>query len=219
MEITTSENEKQPSATLPLLIRIDRLETAMRHLEMKQISSSSSGSSSAATTTFSPSSGLTSEHQHQLPLGLDLDMALKESSFKASLLERIKTLENRLFQLRLRVESDKMEARSRRVQLSSACSFPIFMMNQSSTAYKKLVTPNASLITNNNVESQRTLQAKEEDVITSCKENEENSKQQKQKKKKKKSKFENGDHEKRGKRMSEAEREKINWAHFRILGC
>lgn len=168
---------------------------------MKQSSSSSGCSSSGANNTFSPTSGLTSEHHHhQLPLGLDLE----EVTFKGSLLERIKTLENRLFQvstyimdnrslelphivknwiimlsdrmevtckglefgyivitfcqLRLRVESDKREARARRDQLSSSlCSFPIFTMsNQGRGAYKKHVdAPNASIIIDN-TESQVT---------------------------------------------------------------
>uniref|UniRef100_A0A7N0UVM4 Uncharacterized protein n=1 Tax=Kalanchoe fedtschenkoi TaxID=63787 RepID=A0A7N0UVM4_KALFE len=237
MEITTDQtDEKQRSvAILPLLSRIDRLETAMRRLEMKQ--SSSPSGCSTANTAFSPSSGVTSEHQ--LPVALDLDVALKETSFKGALLERIKTLENRLFQLRLRVESEKMEARSSRDHhlSSSSCSFPIFMMSDNPNTRKHVIQANpSSMITNTNyleTQHQAILEAKEEEEegnITSCKEDEESGECKLQKKKKKKSnKDSKNEHEKRRSNkkkkaaMSKAEREKIksqNWTtHFKILGC
>ncbi|KAL5791432.1 hypothetical protein ACOSP7_000026 [Xanthoceras sorbifolium] len=84
------ENRKQPDYSMPLVSRLDHVEFIMKNLESKQ-KLAKWGSSSTVM-------GLESD---EVPMNL----AIREAYFKGTLLERVASLERRLFQLCLSLES------------------------------------------------------------------------------------------------------------------
>ncbi|KAK9187620.1 hypothetical protein WN944_019018 [Citrus x changshan-huyou] len=97
------ENEKHPSIPVPLVSRLDHLESIMKDLERKQNLAKWGCNSN------------NSERQRQ---HLPLNLAAREAYFKGSLLDRVASLENRLFQLCLELESSSTYGNSTETNIS-----------------------------------------------------------------------------------------------------
>ncbi|PIA39946.1 hypothetical protein AQUCO_02600410v1 [Aquilegia coerulea] len=84
------------SSSKPVPVRLDRLDSLIKYLEGKQNSSGCGGISNNSTTRGC----------------MSVDMAVRDSDTKGSILERLALLENRLFQLCLEIEASSTSSSS-----------------------------------------------------------------------------------------------------------
>ncbi|XP_050378315.1 uncharacterized protein LOC126795538 [Argentina anserina] len=126
----SEKTQSDPSSSMSLVSRLDHLEFIMKYLERKQTLAkleSNNGSTSA---------GGELKKKQCMPV----DLALKESYFKGSLMDRVASLENRLFQLCIEKESSSSSSTSTQASSGetywshqskgeSSCSLPTFNSN------------------------------------------------------------------------------------------
>ncbi|KAJ4728689.1 putative Microspore-specific promoter 2 [Melia azedarach] len=182
------ENDKHAHHSMPLVSRLDHLESIMKNLESKR-NTGKWGSSTQAV-----------ERQY-----LPLNLAVREAYFKGSLLDRVASLENRLFQLCLELESSSTSCTSSGDASSSlqgskqevACSLPTFFNHN--PKQEPQVQANLSEIQGKH---SKVIQQRGKQVGCPIKE---------------KGKSKGNRDDKRSK--SEKKRASSNWPHLKMLGC
>ncbi|CAK9309491.1 unnamed protein product [Citrullus colocynthis] len=121
------------SSSMTLFSRLDHLDFAMKDLEKKHRLERFGGSN------------LEEGMERRC---ISLDVALKDTYFKGSLLDRVAALENRLFQLCLETDSgsssnlSSLTSSQTSIEISSSSSPKIFCRGQSSSSYPKFHYPN-----------------------------------------------------------------------------
>ncbi|KAL6178563.1 hypothetical protein ACLB2K_050081 [Fragaria x ananassa] len=207
------KTHSDPSSSMSLVSRLDHLDFLMKYLERKQNLAkleSNNGSSSA---------GGELKKKQCMPV----DMALKETHFKGSLMDRVAALENRLFQLCLEKESSSSSSTSTqassgetywsyRSKGEASCSLPTFTSNI--PFLQDLHNKRLSQIHDTRPEIQEQPDTENE---PKQKKSSSSPAQQKHRKKKKKTTRANKDEKslKTGKKRISF----ISWPHLKMLGC
>ncbi|KAH0974312.1 hypothetical protein GBA52_016211 [Prunus armeniaca] len=192
------------NSSMPLVSRLDHLDFIMKYLERKQ---------KLAKLGSNGSSGAKLKGQC-----LPMDLALKETYFKGSLLDRVAALEHRLFQLCLEMDSSSSSSCtstqasgntywSHGSKGESSCSFPTFTSNPYQGHNKRISQVHATRL---EIEEQPDGEHPNQNPPTTC------SAQNQLTKKKKKKNQTNKDEKPcpNGKKQTSS-----NWPYLKLLGC
>ncbi|KAL6175999.1 hypothetical protein ACLB2K_052635 [Fragaria x ananassa] len=209
------KTHSDPSSSMSLVSRLDHLDFLIKYLERKQNLAkleSNNGSSSA---------GGELKKKQCMPV----DMALKETHFKGSLMDRVAALENRLFQLCLEKESSSSSSTSTqassgetywsyRSKGEASCSLPTFTSNI--PFLQDLHNKRLSQIHDTRPEIQEQPDTENE---PKQKKSSSSPAQQKHRKKKKKKKTTRANKDEKSLKTGKKRISFISWPHLKLLGC